>query len=87
MVAKKKKLFNLLLHNVIPFCACNHLFIDRLLNTLVWFLYDHKTNEKHKAILQGAKRIHRSAMRQCNKAQSIQPERRRTITYMEEGTT
>lgn len=86
MVAKKKKLFNLL-HNVIPFCACNHLFIDRLLNTLVWFFYEHKTNEKHKAILQGAKRIHRSAMRQCNKAQSIQPERRRTITYMEEGTT
>ena len=52
-----------------------------------WFFYEHKTNEKHKAILQGAKRIHRSAMRQCNKAQSIQPERRRTITYMEEGTT
>ena len=39
MVAKKKKLFNLLLHNVIPFCACNHLFIDRLLNTLVCFFF------------------------------------------------
>lgn len=39
MVAKKKKLFNLLLHNVIPFCACNHLFIDRLLNTLACFFF------------------------------------------------
>lgn len=38
MVAKKKKLFNLL-HNVILFCACNHLFIDRLLNTIVCFFF------------------------------------------------